>query len=411
MTFSKTGLSMATAGALLTLSVNAAVADGIPIRILDDMTGATASLGIEFAAAKADAIAYINENGGINGKPLKTETVDYAYKAPVAIATYKKWMSASEKPVLIYGYGTADTEALTPMITVDKIPFFSASFSSKLSDPKGASGNVERGTPFNFVHGPTYPDACRGVVAWAKKDWEAQGKTGAPKITYMADNYPSMMGYRDTCMEGASELGFEVLPNILYSLKPGDFKAQCLTLNESGADYAFLANPGDSTVALLKSCHTVGVKTRFLGGFYSYSEISMKAAGPAADGFVLPLHVTPYGTDVPGMDLVRKITKDQPHSTYYMSVICTIFYAKEAMEWADENGGITGDNIRLAFLQKKDWVPVGLEGVCSPATWTEDDYRSVVSMEIFEGHVNDGGQRWERLDTVDVGRDPKWLGR
>ena len=53
----------------------------------------------------------------------------------------------------------------------------------------------------------------------------------------------------------------DVLPPIQYSLKPGDFKAQCLSMKDAGANYAFLANTGGSTISLLKSCETVGVNT------------------------------------------------------------------------------------------------------------------------------------------------------
>ncbi len=50
------------------------------------------------------------------------------------------------------------------------------------------------------------------------------------------------------------------------------------------------------------------------------------------------------------------------------------------MEWADANGGLSGPNIKRAMYQNEDWVPAGLEGVCSPATWTVDDHRgSVIS--------------------------------
>lgn len=397
---------------LALLPIAAAVsAQEITIKTLDDLTGGTANLGVEFSAAKTDVVEWINANGGINGKKLKLESVDYGYKAPTAIMTYKRWTSEPTKPPLIFGYGTADTEALSAFVTTDKIPFLSQSFSAKLSDPTGKSGHVAHPTPYNFVYGPTYPDACRGVVAWAMKDWKARGQTGKPKLTYMADNYPSMMGYRDVCLEGATELGFEILPTIQYSLKPGDFKAQCLTLRESGANYAFLANPGDSSVALLKSCATVDVKVRFLGGFYSYSELTMKGAGNAANGVVIPLHVTPWGANVPGMQTVKAVTKGKPRTTFYMANLCTFFYAKEAMEWADKNGGLTGDNVRRGFTQKKDWVPNGLEGVCAPATWSKDDYRSVVKMGIFEGQVEGDKSGWKQLDTIDVGRDAKWWGR
>jgi len=405
---SKLAIAAAAVGAL---AAAPAGAQGIFMGILDDLTGATAQIGNEFAPAKVDTINWINANGGINGKKIEHEAVDYGYKAPAAITTYKRWTSGSKKPQLIYGYGTADTEALTAFTNDDKIPFFSHSFSAKLTDASGKSGNVDRPTPYNFFHGPSYSDGCRALVTWAMKDWKAKGGQGKPKFVFMGDNHPFPNSPKEACVAAANELGFEVLPSIQYSLRPADFKAQCLTLRESGAQYAYLANSGDSNVAVLKSCATVDVKTRFLTNIWGYSEIVMNAAGDAANGVVMPLHVKPWGTDVPGMKTVEAIAKGKPRSTYYIAAVCTVFYAKEAMEWADKNGGITGENIRKGMAQKANWVPKGLEGVCAPATWTEEDHRSVVNVDIAEGQVSGGKIGWKILDTIDVGRDKKWWGK
>lgn len=403
----------AVAGAVMLLGFGAPAAaqDEIFIGILDDLTGATAQLGVEFAAAKVATIDWINKNGGINGKKIVRDSVDYGYKAPVAITTYKKWTSGSKKPALIYGYGTADTEALSAFTNEDKIPFLSHSFSSKLTDPKAKSGNVERGTPYNFFHGPTYSDGCRAVVTWAMEDWKAKGSAGKPKFAYLGDNHPFSNSPKEACVAQAEELGFEIVPSIQYSMRGGDFKAQCLTLRESGAHYAYLANPGDSNVALLKSCATVDVKVKFMTNIWGYSEIVMNAVGEPANGIVMPLHVKPWGTDAPGMKLINEIAEGKPRSTYYIAAVCTLFYAKEAMEWADKNGGITGENIRKGFTQKADWVPAGLEGMCAPATWTEDDHRNVVKVDVVEGVISDGKPGWKHLTAVDVGRDAKWWGK
>lgn len=386
-------------------------AQEIFVGVLNDVTGPTAQLGVEFAAAKADALDWINANGGVNGKQITRDTVDYGYKAPAAITTYKSWTSGSRKPALIFGYGTADTEALSGFANEDKIPFLSHSFSAKITDPKAKSGNVERGTPFNFFHGPSYSDGCRATITWAMSDWKAKGQAGKPKFVFMGDNHPFPNSPKEACVAAAGELGFDVLPAIQYSMRPGDFKAQCLTLRESGAAYAFLGNTGDGNVALLKSCATVDVKTKFLTNIWGYSEIVMNAAGDAANGVVIPLHVKPWGASAPGMKLVDTIAKGKPRSTYYIAALCTVFYAREAMEWADKNGGVTGDNVRKGLEQKKDWEPKGLEGVCAPATWSEDDHRSVVKVDVVEGQVSGGKTGWKSLATIDLGRDAKWWGK
>src|SRR5262249_26959645 len=150
----------------------------------------------------------------------------------------------------------------------------------------------------------------------------------------------------------AKELGFDVLPAIQYSLAPGDFKAQCLTLKESGADYAFLANTSDSNIAMLKSCSTVGVKTQLMANIWGYDENVMKAAGESANGVVWVMGVAKWGDDVPGMKTIQAISKSSDpkgaayRAVHYIRGVCPIFFMKEAMEWADKNGGITGPNVK-----------------------------------------------------------------
>jgi branched-chain amino acid transport system substrate-binding protein len=399
------------AGILLAAGLGAAQAQ-IVVDSLDDLTGPTSANGKEFAAAKADVVKWINANGGINGKKLEMNSFDYSYKAPVAITTYKKWMSESRKPDVIYGYGTADTEALSAMVNNDKVVYLSHSFSANITDPTGASKQVERPTPYNFFHGPTYSDACRAMVSWASADWKKKGGAGAPKFAYMGDNHPYPNSAKEACMAYAKQLGMEVLPPIQYSMAPADFKAQCLSLKETGAPYTYLGNAANATIALLKSCATVGVKTQFLTNIYAYSEPVMEAIGEAAEGVIAPIHIAPWGSDVPGMKLVRDITGGQPKSTFYVAALCQMMYLREALTAADKAaGGITGPNVRNAMYAKANWVPQGLEGVCAPATWTATDHRGVVDVPIVQGTMRGGKPGWKQLDVVKLGREAAWLGR
>ncbi|MBX3521626.1 MAG: ABC transporter substrate-binding protein [Xanthobacteraceae bacterium] len=381
------------------------------VGILNDNTGPTALVGAEMAAAKQDTLDWINANGGINGKKIQYEAIDYAYKAPAAIAAYKKWMSRGVPPLAVLGYGTADTEALSNFINQDKVIYLSHSFSAKLTDPAGKSGAVERPTPFNFFHGPSYSDGCRAVLTWAMEDWKSKGGKSKPKFAYTGDNHPFANSPRAACLKHAEELGFEIVPAIQYSMRPGDFKAQCITLRETGAEYTYLGNTGDSNVAMLRSCASVGVKTRFMTNIYGYSEIEMKAAGDAANGVIVPLHIKWWNADAPGAKLLHQISKGVQRSTFYTASVCSVMYLKEAMEWADKNGGINAENVQKGMYQKKDWVPAGLEGLCAPATWTAEDHRSVTQISVSEGVIAGDKYSWRVLREVNVGREARWWGQ
>ena len=169
-----------------------------------------------------------------------------------------------------------------------------------------------------------------------------------------------------------AELGFDVLPPIVFALTPGDYSAQCLTLKSSGANYAYLGNTAGSNISVLKACKAAGVDVQFLGNVWGMDENAAKAAGDAADGVVFPLRTAvAWGGNAPGMKTVMDISKmsDAAGTAYrpvhYIAGVCTALYMKEAVEWAAKNGGATGENVKKGFYQKKDWVPAGMEGVCN----------------------------------------------
>lgn len=404
-----------------------AFADEIFIGNLYDMTGPTSGVGKFAGQGKIDALEYINKNGGINGKTMRLEHIDYSYKVPQAIAAYKKWKQ--QGITVIQGWGTGDTEALIGFVSKDKIPYVSMSFSGHLTDPTGKGPKTKKPAPYNFFAAPSYSDGARALVQWAAADWKARGESRKPRYIHMGDNHPYPNAPKDAGNEYAKELGFDTLPPIQYSLRPGDFKAQCLSLKESGADYAFLANTGGSNISLLKSCATVGVNTQFISNIWGMDENTMKTAGEAADGVVWVMSTASWTDDAPGMKLVREVSKMSDPSgetfrpVHYIRGLCHPFYMKEALEWADKNGGITGENIKKGFYQKKDWVPAGLEGVCGPVTWTEDDHRSQTTIPLYQASVKgetaeaeigellaNGTMSMQKVFTAEIPRKPEWIG-
>jgi branched-chain amino acid transport system substrate-binding protein len=419
---------LGTAAAVLLLSGTAAMAQSsIKIGHLADYSGGTSDVGTPYGHAVADTFAWVNKNGGINGVKVDLDSVDYGYQVPRAIAQYKKW-SGAEKVSAIMGWGTADTEALTGFVAQDKIPDISGSYAAALSDPTGAGGKA-KAAPYNFFYGPTYSDALRAELTWAAEDWKAKGKSGKPKFVHMGANHPYPNAPKAAGEALAKELGFDVLPPLVFALSPGDYSAQCLSLKSAGANYAYLGNTAASNISVMKACKTAGVDVQFLSNVWGMDENAAKAAGDAADGVVFPLRTAvAWGGNAPGMKTVMEISKmsDPTGKVYrpvhYVAAVCTALYMKEAIEWAAKNGGVTGENVAKGFYQKKDWVPAGMEGVCVPSTWTDKDHRPTMKVDLYrskvsgstEGDLNDlmakGTIKLEKVKTIDLPRKAEWLG-
>src|SRR5687768_9132759 len=133
-----------------------------PIKIggIFDLSGPTSDVGVAYADGVKDRAEQVNAEGGVEGREIELISDDYAYEVPQAEQLYSRLKS--EQVVAIQGWGTGDTEALSPRITQDKIPYFSASYSENVADPAE--------TPFNFVAGMTYSDQMRTVLDFIAED-------------------------------------------------------------------------------------------------------------------------------------------------------------------------------------------------------------------------------------------------
>ncbi len=148
------------------------VAEEVKVGSLNDMTGATSDVGKDYALGIAEAIHYINETGGINGKQIKLYQFDYGYRIPEALTKYNLFKQL--KCVAILGWGTGDTEALAPSVARDKIPYVSASYSGHLCDTSK--------TPYNLFFATDYSTQVRGLMtAWFDKKWPKNPDYGKRK--------------------------------------------------------------------------------------------------------------------------------------------------------------------------------------------------------------------------------------
>ncbi|CAM3502315.1 ABC transporter substrate-binding protein [Parendozoicomonas haliclonae] len=408
----KTGLALAAGAALLATSATAQ--DKVFVGHLADYSGPTAFVGKYYADGIKDTLQWINKQGGIDGTTLESETIDYAYKVPQAISNYKKWKSR-KKMVAMQGWGTADTEALISFVAKDQIPVYSASYSGHLTDPTGKNPKTRKPAPYNFFYGASYSDTCRALVQWAKEDWEKKGSSGQPGFVHIGDNHPYPNAPKQACGEYAQELGFDVKQPVVVSMKPGDFKAQCLSIKNSGANYGYVANLGGSIVSLIKSCNTVGTDIQFMSNIWGGDKLTFNAVGEGIDNYIFPALTPFWSDDVPALETVKNIARaagrdDSFQTHHYIRGVCSTLYMAEAMKWAKANGGITGANIKQGMYATKDWVPEGMDGVCLPANWTAEDHRAINSVNVYQAKWNDGDIKINRLSQVTLPRRDDWLG-
>ena len=393
---------------------------------LVDFTGATGRSGQAWGQAIIDSANWVNENGGVAGKLFDLDTIETSYIVRRALPAYEKWLT--QDVLAIQGFGTNIGLALRDKVAANEIPYFSSAMAASFTAPNGSPG-VATPAPYSFFYGPSYSDACRGLLEWAKDDWQSKERPGAPSYVHMGDKHPYPDSPKAACEEYAQELGFEVGSPIVFSLIPKDFSRQCRALEERQIDYAFLANLDKSVTALLKQCAQNNLATRFMVNVWGFDEDVMREAGTAADGVVWVMGATHWNASGPGMYTIRQVSMmSDPEQTKYRSVhyirgVCSMFYLKEAIEIAAQQGEISGPSIKAAMYAKENWVPVGLEGVCRPATWQAEDHRGVTEVLIYQAEVSDldkahslenlfadGKMSMKQVFSTNIPRRAEWLG-
>jgi branched-chain amino acid transport system substrate-binding protein len=361
-----------------------------------DLTGVTADVGKPFAYGVRDGTAWLNENGGIHGKKVKLIDADYGYKIPEANALYKR-LVGSEKVIMIQGWGTGDTEALKTTVAGDKMPYFSASFSGHLTDPKV--------TPYNFFVGPSYSDVLRGWLMWVKQDWKDKSRNPRVAFLYGDNAYgkaPIEAGRRFCKENGIDLVAEEILPGTVQ-----DATSQLLDMKQKGADYGFTQVTINNTSAVLRDAKKLGMNVKWGTNTWGLGENLIAVAKDASEGTVGAMLNPPFGENVPGMAKVVEFHKknhpNDTHDTNYVRGWAYVMVWAEALKRADTAGKLNGEGIKAAVETLKDF---DLQGLAAPVTYTPTDHRPTTKVHLYQ--VQRG--KLVRIAEYDLGRKPEWIG-
>lgn len=392
-------------------------AEQIKIGGLMDTTGATSDVGKDYALGMEEAFKYINSQGGVHGKELKYTWFDYGYRIPEAITKYKLLKRLDS--VVIMGWGTGDTEALSPTVNKDKIPYVSASYSAHLTDPAE--------TRYNLFFSSDYSTNARAcLTAWYDKKWPQHPDYGKRKprvaFCYMFAS-PYCSAPIKAIKDHAKMLGFEIAPEDQdVSLFALDTKSQISALKKFKPDIVWHGNTTMSVSATIRDAYALDLGADWIINNWGFDENLPRLAGDAMTGedAVTVLGATPcafYGQDYKNMDIVVEAAKKyHPGVPQEKRLIRTTqawgdaLITWEALKRADKAGDLSGDGIMKKGFETMRNFPIGLGA--SPVTYTAEDHRPTTGCLV---------QEWKNGKFVEVERvdlkerwpekwEKEWLG-
>ena len=269
------------------------------------ITGVFGFAGSQGNIAITDAVDIANSEGGVNGKKIRYVVEDGKYNLDVAMAAFQRIMS-SEHPMAFFADSTAQARKLAPDFKSKyKMLLGSVSFSGWLADTAM--------NPYSFVAGPTYGDQFGILLKYIAKE-----KPGAKVAFFYSDTEfgkdPIKFG-RIMCRR----LRLKFVAEEVVPLGGKDLAGQIKDLKAKEPDYVifqgFLVDPIPQVV---KACRDLGMKTKFMGTFWSASKMVLDKIGPLAEDYMV---VNPFmywwNEDVPMIKKLRAYTAKKYPDVHY----------------------------------------------------------------------------------------------
>jgi branched-chain amino acid transport system substrate-binding protein len=369
-------------------------AEPIKVGAIHDLTGPTSDVGTPYAEGLKAYVAWRNENGGINGRPIELISADYGYKVDVAEQLYSQYVQ--EGVVAFEGWGTGDTEALRSRIASDKIPFMSASYSANLLDMEAA--------PYNFMIGTSYSDQALIALQWALEDWKASGNEGAPKVAFVHHDSPFGQSPIPDAQAFAEANGIE-FTSIPMPGGVTDFVAELAQIQTFGGNYVITHTISSPAAVLLKDAQSQGLKDsiKFINLNWCADEIFVELAGEAAEGVVGAIPFTPPSSPVAGHEepdawLKKEGSSLMEKGLHYSQGWWTMSVMAEGIERVlDAGDELTGENLRAA-LEGIQGFDTG--GVTAPISFSSTSHKGNDALRLFQ--VQDG--QWIQIsDYISAG--------
>lgn len=361
----------------------AAGAENIRIGAFNDLSGATSDVGKDYALGIAEAIRYVNDEGGVNGKQIKLYQYDYGYRVAEVHAKYKHFKRLGVAAVL--GWHIVDTDALSALVVKDKMPYLSASYSADLTNPKKA--------PFNlFAATDDSSNARAALTAWFDEKWPQKEDYGTRKprvqFAYMfasADLSAPIKAIKDQ----AELFGFNVGPDQDISIFATDTRSQVQAMKSFKPDFVWHGNTTLSVAATIREALASGLAADHIVNSWAFDENLIRLAGEAAEGVMGASVCAYYGEDVPLMDKIkiygRKYNPGVPTERRLIRTTqawANVLALREALKRADTVGELSGENIMKKGFETFEGFDIGLR--VSPLTYTSTEHRASGEVNIYQ---------------------------
>jgi branched-chain amino acid transport system substrate-binding protein len=346
--------SLATPGLALAQAKPAAPAgEDIVLGASVPLTGVFAFAGIAVDLGMKDYLSILNESGGIQGRKVRYVPEDTGYKVDQSMAVFKRITSAN-KVNLYYGDSTGFAKTVNPELERNgNILMTGASFGKEFSDAQKYG--------LQFMVGPDYSEMVGILLRYIAKT-----KPGA-KVALVYSDTEFGRDPLEAARASIKALGLALATEIVTPPASVDVSAEMIKLRRADPDYTIFHGYVSAPIPeFINQAKSLGLKTQFMGTFWSMDNTTVMRMGPNADGFlgVMPYRYY-YDTEgkSPMLERIRKMRPEYQTTGYMQGFLAAMLLTEAARRTLAAGNPLTGKNMKIALSSIRNYDTGGIIGV------------------------------------------------
>ncbi len=277
-------LVVCTIGAIPGTQVNAAGENPIKIGMIADKTGVLAAYGYSHEKVLRAAVAKINKEGGIAGRPVKLIVEDTESKASVATLKFRKLVNTYGVDFIFDSNSSGIAIACCPIARELKTVYFPCAGATEISTTKG--------NRYVFQSPTCVREECKGAAKYAVEHIGKKWVTVVVNYSWGISNEKEFKKY-------VTKNGGKVLKSIRVPMMTSDFLPYLKGKIPKEADAVFFANFGSDFLSFIRDLYAIRPHIKKLGAVYVLSGHDPKKLGKPAEGLYC---ITPYPTTLAGLN-------------------------------------------------------------------------------------------------------------
>ncbi|TFH35167.1 MAG: hypothetical protein E4G99_07910 [Anaerolineales bacterium] len=333
-----------------------------------DLSGPYAAITSPLVHGAEDAVAAVNDAGGIYGAMLDVKFADTAGSIDEAVAAYDRFTSEADKPLVMITYGSGEVEAMAQRFAEDHIVNITAGLSAR-------GFYIDSG--YTFGLGPIYPDQFGLVMNFLHDNWATYKPAEAGdeiKLAYVS--WPSAFGQGALTPETRAflaDVGIEVVAEETYDLSPtADTTTAILNAQAAGANVIWTNTLAFGVSVVLNDLNSLGLRDQFIVASDNWgmdlATYAFLANGAYGVGLISAF---PYlwwtDADNSGVQYAESLfaANERPsseHNVGYLLLVAGVDMAVQAIQHAIDTVGyenLTGEAVHDALMDLSPFEPLG----------------------------------------------------